>query len=106
MRKLILSEVERLNPASNKPITKIIERMQEENNMIESTKELKELEMNLNELSDKITNFKIKFTEKPSPIQISNMNLLFFIDRRAIKFDRIMFDSQTDSVIIEFNEGT
>ena len=62
------------------------------------------MELNLNMLFDKLTNFKIKFTEKPSPTQVSNADLYFFVGGKRVEFNTIMYDDQTDSVIIEFNK--
>ncbi len=62
------------------------------------------MELNLNMLFDKLTNFKIKFTKKPSPTQVSNADLYFFVGDKRVEFNTIMYDDQTDSVIIEFNK--
>ena len=44
--------------------------------------------MNLNVLFDILTNFKIKFTEYPTPTQVSNMNLKFIVEAPMIKYFR------------------
>ena len=63
--------------------------------------------MNLNDLSNKLTNFKIKFTEKPSPTEISNMDLVFHAVSyaeesyfREYEFKDIVFNSEDDTVEI------
>ena len=62
------------------------------------------MDINLNALFTILTNFKIKFTKDPSPTEISNMNLYFFVGSNPVKFNTIMWDEQTDSVVIEFEE--
>lgn len=68
--------------------------------------------MNLNMLFDKMTNFKIKFIENPSPVKISNKDLIFIIDETdedgcsrsydcdQYEFKNIKFNKNTDTVEI------
>ncbi len=59
---------------------------------------------NLNELFNRLTNFKIKFTEKPSPVQVSNADLFFFVGSKRVEFNTIMYDETEGVVIIEFED--
>lgn len=62
------------------------------------------MELNLNMLFDKLTNFKIKFTEKPSPTQVSNADLYFFFKGERVEFNTIFYDDETEIVVVEFEE--
>lgn len=61
--------------------------------------------INLNTLFTRLTNFKTKFTENPTPIQVSNADLFFFVGSKRVELNTIMWDEQTDSVVVEFEEG-
>ena len=59
--------------------------------------------MNLNTLFDKLTNFKIKFTENPSPVQVSNKKLTFILNKgkaweHGVEFKSIELNKDTDTV--------
>ena len=68
------------------------------------------MELNLNSFFTKLTNFKIKFTEKPSPIEISNKDLVFIVETPThienaiqysiLEFDKIKLDYDRDRVEI------
>lgn len=45
-------------------------------------------DLNLNSLFTRLTNFKIKFTENPSPTQISNKDLVFRVDSKEEEYQR------------------
>lgn len=62
--------------------------------------------INLNTLFTRLTNFKIEFTNDgyPTPTQVSNADLFFFVGSKRVELNTIMWDGQTDSVIIELNE--
>ena len=62
--------------------------------------------MNLNTFIDRLTNFKIKFSEKPSPIEISNKNLIFKTNTgTTYEFTNIQFDEANDQNIIWLDSG-
>ncbi len=60
--------------------------------------------MNLNTLFDKLTNFKIKFTKDPSPIEVSNMDLVFIMagdnTQRVCRFKGIELNTDVGTVEI------
>jgi len=57
--------------------------------------------MNINELFDKFTNFQIKHTENPTPIEVSNMSIRFLIGENEYNnIDDIRIDSLTDKLIV------
>ncbi|MCK5609254.1 hypothetical protein KAR91_45690 [Candidatus Pacearchaeota archaeon] len=63
--------------------------------------------INLNTLFDKLTNFKIKFKENPSPTQISNKDLVFHVVSekeeeydRVYEFKDIIWDQDCDVIEI------
>ncbi len=58
--------------------------------------------MNLNTLFDKLTNFKIRFTEKPSPLEVSNKEIVFVIEGNSRLYDlkRIELNRDMDTVEI------
>ena len=57
--------------------------------------------MNLNTLFDRLTNFKIKFTENPSPVEVSNLPLIFMIgDYQQYEFKSIKMDFIDEVVIM------
>ncbi len=68
------------------------------------------MELNLNMLFDKLTNFKIRFTEKPSPKEISNKDLVFIVEipthmentiqYSILEFDTIKLNNDADRVEI------
>ena len=70
------------------------------------------MELNLNMLFDKLTNFKIKFknTEYPTPTQVSNKDLVFIVETPShienaiqysiLEFDKIKLDHDRDRVEI------
>ena len=63
------------------------------------------MEFNLNMLFDKLANFKMKFTEKPSPVEISNKSLIFAVeDHETIlttyEFKEILYNPDIDIVMI------
>lgn len=63
--------------------------------------------MNLNDLSNKITNFKIKFTKNPDPIQVSNMKLIFLDEGqdRLYSFKDIRLNNDEDTVEVILENG-
>ena len=68
------------------------------------------MELNLNSLFTILTNFKIKFTEKPSLIEVSNKDLVFIVETPThiedivqysiLEFDKIKLDDDRDRVEI------
>lgn len=58
--------------------------------------------MNLNTLFNKLTNFKIRFTKDPSPIEISNKEIIFVIGGNSRSYDlkRIELNRDMDTVEI------
>jgi hypothetical protein len=66
--------------------------------------------MNLNTIFNKFVNFKIGFTNNPSPIQIGNKDLVFVIENRFRLFNREgrIYDHRTFLYFkrIEWNKDT
>jgi hypothetical protein len=64
-------------------------------------KKTEAIDINLNILSMLMTNFKIKFTENPSPIQVSNKNLVFITGSgKTHKYIHIELNKEKDRVEI------
>ena len=72
------------------------------------------MDLNLNMLFDKLANFKIKFTEKPSPTEISNKDLVFIIETpthieniiqyQLLKFKDIELNKDADRIEIRLEQ--
>ena len=61
--------------------------------------------MNMNDLFDKLTNFKIKHTKNPTPTEISNMRIS--ISARGQMYNRVEIDKiyrLENELIINFSE--
>ncbi len=58
------------------------------------------MKINMNTLFDKLTNFKIKFTENPSPIQIGNKGLVFVIGDYQYDIKDIKWNKDLDRIEI------
>ena len=56
--------------------------------------------MNLNTFFDKLTNFKILFTADPSPIQVSNKELVFVISNYLYEFKEVKLNVELNRVEI------
>ena len=58
--------------------------------------------MNLNMLFSKLTNFKIRFTKDPSPLEVSNKEIVFVIEgnSRLYNLKRIELNRDMDTVEI------
>ncbi len=63
--------------------------------------------INMNELFSKLNNFKIKFTKKPSPVEISNMDIFFTTtgeDKYYSDVLDISVDHEAEQVLILLGE--